>query len=272
MEKSTRASYFVANDFRKIKQETEDLIVPFCEARLQQILGGIKIPIVINWESFLRSRRPEIAVGALHIWSSYFVCWRIVSVIEEISTKFHGRDTIRGKIKKFIIQNEEKPLAGKDKVCIQDIQVPIGEEDEELEDESTAFEVLLKGNFGLGGALGGFSRKRLLLTLARKFNLLIERYKRIIEKEILPFCNELVRDALEIASPGGEGAEDFKIEMDWSSLDEQEDEKAFSHIAAWGGYYSFEPIWHALQQLAEKKLKVKAVISKVVVSHVSGFS
>jgi hypothetical protein len=309
------------------KRDVSTNLVPYYEALISRH-SGARIPLDINWESFTKAKRADLAVSTLHIWGSFFVLHRIASVIEEICSPAAfpfpfdsttsssslpslslypgGRATIASRLVRVIIQNDDKRLKGKDKVTLKPYLrkrkkkdkadgagEPIRDEmrlarDEAMEgDESAEEEVwvlTVKGNFGQG-ALGGFSRKRLLSTLTRRLKLITPHHKALLDHFILPRCNKDIAQAIANAEGGREreealhvGTTKIQVEIDWETLDEEEDERALRNLAAWGGYYSLTQVSLAFCHLVAassspflgRRPNWGEVVRKVVVRHVPG--
>ena len=314
------------------REEVATALLPHYEALIQRSCDRVaRIPIDINWESFIKAKRPDLALSTLHLWGSYFVLHRIASVIEEIctsatptsplSTGGHpasapsvtpsspssstpapssiplypgGKSIIASKLVRIIVQNEDKPLHGKDKVVLKPYlrkkhnndKEKVGNE-EEVEDEEV-WVLTLRGNFGQG-ALGGFSRKRLISTLTRRLKLTALHHKALLDHVILPRCNaqllalaaagDSTDDRPEATSDdnepvrGSSGAVAVQVAIDWETIDECDDERALRNLAAWGGHYSLAQVALAFTELAKRWKTaecVSAVAQRVVVRHVPG--
>ncbi|ELR20749.1 uncharacterized protein ACA1_054950 [Acanthamoeba castellanii str. Neff] len=312
------------------KEEVVTALLPHYEALIQRSCDRVaRIPIDINWESFIKAKRPDLALSTLHLWGSYFVLHRIASVIEEIctsatpasplSTSGHpasapsvipsspsstppsasiplypgGKSIIASQLVRIIVQNEDKPLHGKDKVVLKPYlrkkhnnDKEKAENDEEVEDEEV-WVLTLRGNFGQG-ALGGFSRKRLISTLTRRLKLTALHHKALLDHVILPRCNAQL-----LALAGGDSTNDspkatddeddelvrgsgvvaVQVAIDWETIDECDDERALRNLAAWCGHYSLAQVALAFTELAERWKTaecVSAVVQRVVVRHVPG--
>lgn len=285
------------------REEVARVMVPHFQERIGRACGGsTRIPIDIRWDSFLaRARRPEVALAALHLWGSYFVLYRIASVIEELCSATSASASspsqtdvplypncsaiVASRLMRIVIQNEDKELRGRDKVVLQPFRrkrpmtVQLDRaghdpQDGEDEDENDKVWVLtLRGNFSQG-TLGGFSRKRLLKTLARKFGLAGAHHRVLLQFAILPQRNAELARILNTCEDAQTEAEAF-VQIDWNSISEDEDERALRNLAGWGGHYSIAQIILAFRQLttftkSPKRESWKDIVRRVVVQHHPG--